>query len=117
MSCTDPKTVRLTITPGNNNNNPGAQLENCDTLVIHWAGPGKFCVVSVTPSSPAPFNQVLPGNGNQNSGHEWTGVAQVDGAKIVYSTAGSTENCGSGKPVATGGNGTIQIGTGQTSKK
>lgn len=115
MSCTDPQTVRLAITPGNNNNS-NAQLDECDTLVIHWAGPGRFCVVSVTPPSPAPFNQPLPDGGNHNSGHEWRGVAQVAGATITYTTVPSSGSCG-GKPVATGGNGTIQIGTGQTVKK
>lgn len=116
MSCTNPKTVRLAITPGDNQNHDAA-LDNCDTLVIHWAGAGKFCVSSVTPSSPYPFDQTLPHGGEHSSGHEWTGKAVVDNASIVYTTVSSSENCSSQKPVATGGSGTIKIGTGAATKR
>lgn len=116
MSCADPQTVRLTITPGNNQNQD-SQLQNCDTLVIHWAGPGKFCVTSVTPSSPYPFDQQLPHGGEHNGGHEWTGKAVVDNATVVYTTVSSSENCSDQRPTATGGSGTIKIGTGMGAKK
>lgn len=110
------QTVRIVITPGNNNN-PDTDLEDGDTLVIQWAGPGKFCVTSVSPTPPPdPFDQPLPHGGEHNSGHEWTGVAQVAKATVKYTTVASTANCGA-NPTATGGTGTIKIGTGMPARR
>ena len=116
MSSADSKTVRIVITPGNNNNSD-AQLDDGDTLEIQWAGPGKFCVISVSPLPPPdPFNQPLPHGGEHNTGHQWSGVAQVAAATVTYTTVASSGTCGA-NPTATGGTGTIKIGTGMPAKR
>ena len=99
-----PQTKHINI-PGQST----VDLNQGDTLKIHWASACSFCIVS---GSANDFNPSLPNGQSGDTPDVWEGTANVTNATITYN---SPNQCGS--PVATGGSGTIKIGTGFPAKK
>lgn len=90
---------------------PTVKMKKSEELKIHYKKSCKFCVVSISPATPYPFDNQLPNGENHGPPHVWKGTAVVENATVKFGWAGENEKCGQ-KPVAGGTGGSIIIGSG-----
>ncbi|MGA9587321.1 MAG: hypothetical protein WBQ95_18465 [Terracidiphilus sp.] len=87
--------------------NAGVDMQDQDTLTIHFNSRRKFCIVA---GNSASFNPALPAGAVGEQGSKWDGTAIVSNASISYSHVDWDKGCGANPADSTPG--TIKIGSG-----